>query len=125
MIISRNGANLVALSIVAAQFCFAEPPSQVSGDGAELKTRSQVVESLPVRVVDSRGEPVRGAIVEPWAIRSGQGHYMWPNGEHDRTEVSPEEVDTDVQGNARIAYPRFTLLDEGVRTIGVSISVDH
>ncbi|TWT56296.1 hypothetical protein CA85_42970 [Allorhodopirellula solitaria] len=118
-------ANLVALSVLVAHHCFAEPPIRVGEGEVETKTRSQMMESLPVRILNSRGEPVRDAVVEPWAIRSGQGHYMWPNGEYDRTGVSPEEVVTDLQGSATIAYPRFTLLDEGTHTIGVSLHVDH
>jgi hypothetical protein len=83
------------------------------------------MESLPVRVLDSRGKPIRDAIVEPWALGSGQGHSSWPNGEYDRTGVLPEKVVTDVRGNATIAYPRFKDLGEGTRTLVVSIHVDH
>lgn len=103
--------------------CAAEPPG--SADEREPHPGAQVIKPLPIRVLDSNGEPVLGATVTPWALRSGQGHSRWPSGEYDRTEAQPEAVTTGVDGEATIKYPLLKDLGESVRTIGVSVFVDH
>ena len=77
---------------------------------------------LPVRVVDPEGNPVRGAVVVPWALRSSSGHGSW---REDFGLGAPPRLVTDADGRALVPYPRFTNLDEGVATTEVTLSVDH
>ena len=89
----------------------------------ESPVRQQMLE-LPIRVVDSRGKPVASARVSPWALRSSQGHGWWGN--NDKTAgVGPEDVDTDAAGNATVHYPYYRNVQERIRTISVSLHVDH
>ncbi|KAA5538635.1 hypothetical protein FYK55_26855 [Roseiconus nitratireducens] len=106
--------------------CCAEEPDQLTSDiDGEPQTVSQVIKSFPIRVLDSDRQPISGAEVTPWALRSGQGHGSWSNGEYDRTETQPNSAFTDANGNATVEYPFFHYLKERVRTTGVSIIVDH
>ncbi|MDM4019396.1 hypothetical protein [Roseiconus lacunae] len=116
--------TLLLVSIHAV--CCAEEPDQLASDiDGEPQTVAQVIKSFPIRVLDSDRHPVSGAEVTPWALRSGQGHGRWPNGEYDRTETRPNSTTTDGNGNATVEYPYFTDVKERVRTIGVSIYVNH
>ncbi|EMI18635.1 signal peptide protein [Rhodopirellula maiorica SM1] len=125
-IAKRFCAVLLLLSISTTHCCIATEPATSVDDGKSDRFAAvQVMESLPIRVIDSKGEPVSGATITPWALRSAQGHGRWPNGEYDRTHAQPESVVTSGAGDAIIEYPFFKDLGEGVRTIGVSIFVDH
>jgi hypothetical protein len=79
---------------------------------------------LPVRVVDEDGEPVAGAKVIPWALRSGQGHGWWSQGD-EGSGVDPAEVETDSEGRAEVTYPRYRDVEEHVTTLSVSLFIDH
>lgn len=79
---------------------------------------------LPVRVVDPDGKPVAKAKVSPWALRCSQGHGGWSAGDT-RAKVDPADVFTDDDGRAKVLYPEFRDLAEQVRTISVSLHVDH
>ncbi|MEN0112008.1 MAG: hypothetical protein AAF805_14910, partial [Planctomycetota bacterium] len=83
------------------------------------------VERLAVRVVDESGEPIAGARVKPWALRSSQGHGDWRKDPKKPESLGPEEVVTDAAGEATVRYPYFRNPDERVRTIQVSLRVDH
>ncbi len=79
---------------------------------------------LPVRVVDEEGEPVAGAKVIPWALRSSQGHGLWPQDDK-ASGVDPAEVETDAQGEVEVTYPLYREVEERVKTLAVSLFVDH
>ncbi|QDV75346.1 hypothetical protein [Botrimarina mediterranea] len=79
---------------------------------------------LPVRVVDEKGEPVVGAKVIPWALRSGQGHGLWREGD-ERSGLDPASVKTDANGRADISYPRYRDVVEQVTTLQVSLWIDQ
>jgi hypothetical protein len=87
-------------------------------------TKGQQMLKLPVRVVDPAGKPVATAKVSPWALRSSQGHGGWRKGD-ERANRDPTAVVTDENGTATILYPLYRNLEEQVRTIGVSLFVDH
>ena len=79
---------------------------------------------LPVRVVDADGKPVANARITPWALRSSQGHGPWSDNDK-RAGVGPKEVVTGKDGTAAVLYPRYRDVQEQIRTIAVSLFVDH
>ena len=100
----------------------AETPS-LDPVGAALSNRQQML-TLPVRVVDAAGKPVAKAKVTPWALRSSQGHGFWTQND-ERAGTGPKDVDTDNDGVAAVLYPRYRDVKEQVRTLAVSLFVDH
>jgi hypothetical protein len=92
--------------------------------GDEPLVGIQVMKPLVIRVLDPAGQPVSGATVMPWALRSSQGHGWWGGGE-DRAGVEPKAVITGEEGQATVFYPYWRDLKESTRTIGVSLHVDH
>lgn len=103
----------------------AEEPASDSTTAAlaELVGVQQMLE-LPVRVVDADGQPVAKAKVTPWALRSSQGHGLWVEDDK-RAGVGPQEVHTDEDGVAKVLYPRYRDVQEQVRTLSVSLYIDH
>ncbi|MCS7469211.1 Ig-like domain-containing protein [Stieleria sp. ICT_E10.1] len=85
----------------------------------------QATESFRLRVVDEEGQPITGARVTPWALRSGQGHGSWRSDGEDRSEIKPTSTRTDQDGIAVVKYPKFRNVEEQTKTIGVSVSIDH
>jgi hypothetical protein len=79
--------------------------------------------TLAVRVVDPDGKPVAKAKVSPWALRSSQGHGQWRK--NDQAEFDPVDVVTDAAGGATIVYPFYRHWKEQIRTLAVSLSIDH
>ena len=89
----------------------------------DLAGRAQM-QKLPVRVVDAEGKPVAGARISPWALRSSLGHGLW--GDDDKgVGIGPKEVVTGADGTASILYPRCCAVQEQIRTLAVSLFVDH
>jgi len=78
-----------------------------------------------IRVVDAAGNPVAGAVITPDGVRTkpgsySSGHYFWKS--------VPEwpvndAVSTDVDGYARVSYPRYVF--ERIETGEISFSVRH
>jgi beta-lactamase regulating signal transducer with metallopeptidase domain len=89
----------------------------------ELAAGQQML-PLPVRVVDEDGKPVANAKVIPWALQSSQGHGLWREGDK-LAVVGPQAVTTDENGHATVMYPQYRSLAEQIRTISVSLWVDH
>jgi hypothetical protein len=79
---------------------------------------------LPVRVVDEDGKPVAKAKITPWALRSSQGHGHWQQNDK-RAQQGPQKVLTDDDGFATVEYPQLRDVQEAVRTLAVSLQVDH
>jgi len=120
---SVGGALLLLVSIR----CFgisAEPIGISVVVDSGTRVGIQVMEALPVRVLDPEGRPVPGVAVTPWALRSSQGHGWWDD-DDDRCGVQPQAVTTNEKGEATVAYPYLRDVKEGTRTIAVSIFVDH
>lgn len=75
---------------------------------------------LEIRVVDTSGQPVPGATIQPDGIRGTDGgHYGWTR----TMPVQPDPVVTDSNGRASIVYPKF--IHERVRSIELSFGVSH
>jgi len=100
--------------------------SLVEGEGPTIfnPVSGQQVIELPVRVVDADGEPVANVKITPWALRSSQGHGWWSE-DDERSGISPQEVVTDQEGNAAVLYPFYWDDREQIRTISVSLWIDH
>ena len=71
-----------------------------------------------------QGKPVAKAKVTPWAFRSSQGHGWWRKGDEE-AGVGPTDVLTDKDGNATVLYPKYRDVQEQIRTLAVSLSIDH
>ncbi len=111
---SRVDGNTTALAINAAR---------QERKNASSRLASQMAE-LTVRVVDGDGTPVPKAKVSPWALRSSQGHGLWAKDDQ-RAEIGPSDAFTDAAGTATVLYPYYRDRGEGIRTISVSLRVDH
>ena len=113
-------SGLAAIAISLAATSVAETPAI---DCAKLPAGQKLLE-LPVRVIDAEGKPVAKAKVTPWALRSSQGHGWWKSGDK-VAGVGPNEVVTDENGLAVVVYPQYRDVKEHIRTIEVTLSVDH
>jgi hypothetical protein len=113
--------------LAAAVFClvcslrfagvYAQAPN--NGDGAAPK----LYRRKTIRVVNPEGEPVASARVEPWAIRSQQGHGSWaPEGQGRST---PPKLTTDAKGEVVIPFPRFADRDGKFPVQEITCRVDH
>jgi hypothetical protein len=123
--LNRRVWGAIAIGVLLVADCSAEPPSGATGaDSVRTETIEPPMMALPVRVVDSEGKPVAGAKVTPWALRWSQGHGLWLQGDKIGL-VDPVAVSTDDQGIATVLYPEFRDLRERMRTLAVSLSVDH
>ena len=95
-----------------------------AGDGSPTDgNEQQEMLILPVRVVAADGQPVAGAVVNPWALRCSQGHGMWQLKGLGRSE--PPTLTTDGEGRATVPFPKFAEPDERVLTTQVTLSIDH
>jgi len=113
--------STLALIATSSTMNAAEP---LPGDkSAKTDAASQTLQ-FSVRVIDDKGNPVSQAKVFPWALRSSQGHGLWP-GEESKLEAAPKEVMTDDKGIAVIDYPVYYEPTERVRATAVSVRVDH
>ena len=84
----------------------------------------QLAKTFQVQVTDSNENPIVGATVTPWALRSSQGHGRWSGGD-DRAEMPPKPATTGADGVATIRYPFYRDVDELTRTTGVSVYLRH
>lgn len=114
------GTVLVAVLSISCNST--ETPDPDTAAITEENSTQQMLQ-LPVRVVDKDGKPVAAAKVTPWALRSSQGHGWWRK--DDKMEVGPTAVLTDADGTAVVLYPLYHDSEEQIRTIAVSLAVDH
>ena len=78
-----------------------------------------------IRVVDSAGHSIQGAVIKPDGLRPkpgpyAGGHYHWLP---ERVGVPNTPVVTDRHGLARVPYPKYVF--ERIETGEISFSVDH
>jgi hypothetical protein len=78
-----------------------------------------------IRVVDSAGKPVAGAVIRPEGLRTKFGPYAsaWYGWMVGQRGVPPTKVRTDSDGYARVPYPKYVF--ERIETGKISISVEH
>ncbi len=88
------------------------PPAK---QGAELTKR--------IRVLNQKGEPVVGATVIPWAVRSKQGHGAWRVA--DAYDAEPPKMITDAEGRGSFAFPEFLDKDGRIPPMEYTCSVTH
>ncbi len=115
-----------ALSIVwwHPQQLFADDPESNGFSGRPgVKRAKQKMLEFTLIVTDTNGEPVEGAEVAPWALRSSQGHGAW----NKKAIGGPEPVmtRTDASGQTTVLFPKFADVQEQVKTTAVTVSVDH
>jgi hypothetical protein len=115
----------LVVALVSAKSCPAETShfNPIRTPLAEL-VAGQEMFKLPVCVVDPGGKPVAHAKVTPWALRSSQGHGPWDK-EDKRAGVGPQDFFTDDDGNAVVLYPHYRDVKEQIRTLAVSLFIDH
>lgn len=110
-------ASIVILSLVASRTAGQDSVVPIVG--------GQLPQTLPVKVVDSNGNPIKGVEVSPWALRSSQGHGRWANNGNDPSELNPAAVTTNSDGIAKVIYPFFRDVQEQTRTTSVSLFLKH
>ncbi|MEM9644533.1 MAG: hypothetical protein AAF989_06035 [Planctomycetota bacterium] len=103
--------------------------SVVRADDHELAVplpgKIQSLIPFPVQVVDVAGNPVEDVRLGPWALRTSQGHRIWKGSIEHPSGLQPREATTDQQGRATLAYPSLGNVNEGTRTLSVSLFADH
>ncbi len=74
-----------------------------------------------IKVVDTSGKPIAGAIIRPDGLRPKRinGHWGWS----EDNPVKPTPVTTDARGIARVPYPRYVF--EKTETGEISFGVEH
>jgi hypothetical protein len=102
--------NMLALSLTAAR---ADEPS----------TAAEVPLKKVVRVIDTFGKSVVGAIVVPWAIRSERGHGAWTVEGWGGSE--PPKLTTDAAGEVTIPFPRFIDKERETKPKALTCRVEH
>jgi hypothetical protein len=125
MCANKTGGIWPAVLIAAVSVsCSATETQTTEAPAIGQEKGTQQVLELPIRVVDKDGKPVANAKVTPWALRSSQGHGWWRKDDK-LIQVDPMAVRTSEDGTAAVPYPRYRIHQELVRTIAVSLSVDH
>ena len=76
-----------------------------------------------VRIVDPDGDPIAGAAVEPWALRTKLGHGMWLAGGYGGS--APPKLKSDADGHATIRFPKLAIKDDHVAAIALTCRVAH
>ncbi|MGI9516294.1 MAG: Ig-like domain-containing protein [Pirellulaceae bacterium] len=97
--------------------------SEQESSEQDSEKQEQEILFVEVLVKGADGQPVVDATVTPWALRCSAGHGLWSA--KSVGGVEPIPVITDSNGIAKVAYPKFAILDERVSTTTVSVSVDH
>ncbi len=94
-----------------------------SADPLQQATNKQEMQTFSARITGPGGEPVVGAVVIPWALRSSQGHGPWQIGGSGDSE--PPTLKTDSKGFVEVTYPVYAKWEERVSTTQVTLSIDH
>ena len=78
-----------------------------------------------LRVVDTAGNPIAGALIKPEGLRTKPGPYVsgWYGWRTDKSGVPNPPVKTDSQGYAPVPYPRYVF--ERIETGTLCLSVEH
>ena len=79
--------------------------------------------SKVVRIVNSNDEPIVGATVTPWAMRTKTGHGSWVAKGYGASE--PPVLTTDEEGTVTIRFPRYAKAAEKVRPQALTCRVEH
>ncbi|TWT33655.1 hypothetical protein KOR34_34880 [Posidoniimonas corsicana] len=111
--------RVVSLFLSAALACV--PPAIAAESDAAQAPNPML--TARVMVVNSDGDPVAGATVAPWAIRSDLGHGSWaPDGQG---RSKPPVVQTDERGLAEFEYPKYAAPSRQIPCLQLSCRVEH
>ena len=121
----RVSGLFLALSALVIVGCDSPPPvgTSMQTDLPRIEAVAQELLSFSIVVNDADGQPVEGAVLKPWALRSSLGHGGWRPQSTGGTE--PQEVTTDANGHAMVVYPKFHSVDEQIAVTAVTVSIDH
>lgn len=127
----RAGLALCAIGISTAMITAGLQAQQQPGtspvsepDSKTPETRLQeLLLSKTVRVVNSDWQPVVGATITPWGMRSAKGSGLWSPASMGKSE--PPVVTTNDQGIAIIPFPRYAIPEEKVRPESFTCRVQH
>ena len=109
-------------SAVAATLLVAAALATVRADEPAKPARKKLLDRQKlVRVVDEVGQPVAGALVCPWAVRTSQGHGLW----NEKIFGEPPRVLTGADGVAIVPYPRFHVPEEKIEAQELTCRVTH
>ena len=125
MTTQRVSGLFLSLSALVIAGCDSTPPAETATqtDPPRIEAVAQELLSFPIVVEDADGQPIEGAVLKPWALRSSLGHGGW-NGES-TGGTGPQEVTTDANGLAMVEYPKFHSVDEQIAVTAVTVSIDH
>ena len=82
------------------------------------------VRSILARALTVVGASLIMATALPAMAHAQFVDFMW-GGDKDRAAMDPRAAITSADGQTEVAYPYFRDVEEGTRTIGVSVYVDH
>ena len=104
----RHRSKVMLLAIVTLTTVLHLPALGVKA--ADESENSESKNSVPMltkrfRITNPQGQPVAGATVIPWAVRSEQGHGPWRI--NDDYTAKPPTIVTDAEGRGEFAFPRF------------------
>jgi len=117
-----TGIFLLLLSTLAITGCDSPSTADIKATANPPKIEA-VAQQDSILVKDANGQPVEGAAVKPWAVRSSMGHGLW-NGDYTKG-TKPEETITDANGVATVTYPKYRNAEEQVAVTAVTVSIDH
>lgn len=128
MFVSRTSDYLfmtfIGVAFVGAAFA-QEKVFDLEAATATKKTGRQEILELEVLILDeATDEPLKGAKVIPWALRSSQGHGHWKTND-DAAGMDPQPTVSGDDGHATVRYPKFRYIDDLIKTTSVSLKVDH
>ncbi len=113
---SRHPLPAALTCLLAFAACLNPCRSKAAEPDEAARTKS-------VRVVDEAGEPIIGARVIAWAIRTQRAHGGWtPNG---YGQGEPPERTTDAEGRATLPAPLFADRDQRENVIAITCRVAH
>ena len=96
---------VLLISIFTTAGCDSSPTADASSaeTPARIESVTQQTLTFSIQVTDANGQPVEGAVLKPWAVRSSLGHGHWrakPTG-----DPGPKETTTNAEGIAAVVYP--------------------
>ena len=116
---------VLLISIFTTTGC--DSSSTADSSSAETPPRIESVTqqtlTFSIQVTDADGQPVKGAVLKPWALGSSLGHGSWrakPTG-----DPGPKETTTNAEGIAAVVYPKYHSVEEQVVVTAVTVSINH
>ena len=121
--------TIISLVLLISIFTTAGCDSSSTADSSSAETPPRIESvtqqtlTFSIQVTDANGQPVKGAVLKPWALRSSLGHGSWrakPTG-----DPGPKETTTNAEGIAAVVYPKYHSVEEQVVVTAVTVSINH